>query len=296
MSSTVWVVDSGASAHFSAVRDDFITLDLGGSGTVSGISVCVRGRGTCRLTLIDTSGRKCIVTLDKVMFVTNLVHISNGHYRRMVSVPVATNRGYMFEFTQSGDKLWTPKGRLFDMIRSNILVWLPTFTASSVPPSYAFLSKLTECDTIHRRCAHVSEDTIRKMSALGIKGIPKNYSLGISHFCKSCAVNKSTTSNINRVSTRDHDPESCFHTLAIDIWGPVKCPSIGNFSYVLGGVCLNLRLLWPNYLSISRIRSKYFAVFSTRFNYSGTKYECSELAMTPCFSDLIFNRCVKSLT
>jgi hypothetical protein len=111
MSSNVWVVDSGASAHFSAVREDFISLDLEDSGTVSGISVRVRGRGTCRLTLIDNTGRKCIVTLHKVLFVPDLAHKSNGQYCRLLSVPVATNRGCKFEFTKSGDKLWTPEGR-----------------------------------------------------------------------------------------------------------------------------------------------------------------------------------------
>jgi hypothetical protein len=93
MYSYVWVVDNGASAHFSVVREDFITLDLEDSGTVSGISVRVRGRGTCRLTLIDLACRKCIVTLDKVLFVPDLALRSNGQYRRLLSVPVATHRG-----------------------------------------------------------------------------------------------------------------------------------------------------------------------------------------------------------
>ena len=78
MSSTMWVVDGGASAHFSVVREDFITLDLEDFGTVSGISVRVRGRGTYQLTLIDPTGKKCIVTLDKVLFVPDLALRSNG--------------------------------------------------------------------------------------------------------------------------------------------------------------------------------------------------------------------------
>ena len=83
MSSTVWVVDSGASAHFSDVREDFITLDLVDSGIVAGISVRVRGHGTCQLTLIDPTSRKCIITLDKVLFVPSLALRSNGNYHRL---------------------------------------------------------------------------------------------------------------------------------------------------------------------------------------------------------------------
>jgi hypothetical protein len=108
MSSAVWVVDSGASAHFSVVREDFITPDLEDSGIVSGICVRVRGHETCQLTIIDHTGKRCIVTLDKVLFVPDLALRSNGQYHRLLSVPVATNRGCKFEFTRSGDKLWTP--------------------------------------------------------------------------------------------------------------------------------------------------------------------------------------------
>ena len=58
------------------------------------------------------------------------------------------------------------------MIRSNGLVWLPTVKASMESLHSALLSKQIEYDTIHKRCAHVSEETIQKLSALGIKGIP----------------------------------------------------------------------------------------------------------------------------
>ena len=46
--------------------------------------------GTCQLTLIDPTRKKCIVTLDKVLFVLDLALRSNGQYRRLLSVPVAT--------------------------------------------------------------------------------------------------------------------------------------------------------------------------------------------------------------
>ena len=49
---------------------------------------------------------------------------------------------------------------------------------------------------------------------------------------------KSATAHINRESTRHNDPETCFHTLAIDIWGPMNTPALGKVSYVLlGAVC-----------------------------------------------------------
>ena len=60
--------------------------------------------------------------------------------------------------------------------------------------------------------------------------------------CRSCVAAKSPTANINRGSTRIDDPDTCFHTLAIGIWGPVNTPSIGNFSYLVP-YFINLRLL-----------------------------------------------------
>ena len=110
MHSNLWVVDSGASSYFFAVREDFITLNPSDSGIVSRILVLVRGHGTCKLTLANPAGRKCIVTLNGVLYVPDLALGSNGNYLRLLSVPVATNRGCRFEFTPSGDRLWTPEG------------------------------------------------------------------------------------------------------------------------------------------------------------------------------------------
>jgi hypothetical protein len=107
--STLWVVDSGASSHFSVVREYFITLSLLDSGTLYGISVRVRGYGTCKPTLVDTLGRRCTVTLNGVFYVPDLALRANGNYLRLLSVTVATNRGCRFEFTLTCDILWTPR-------------------------------------------------------------------------------------------------------------------------------------------------------------------------------------------
>jgi len=116
-------------------------------------------------------------------------------------------------------------------------VWLPTVKQSVVTVPTTLLSKQTYSDTIHRRCCHVSDKTIRKMSTLGIKGIPVNYTHGSRVLCRSCVVAKSTTYKINRGLTRIDDPDICFHTLAINIWGPINTPTFGNFSYVLDAIC-----------------------------------------------------------
>jgi hypothetical protein len=175
--------------------------------------------------------------LNGVLYVPDLVIKSNGNYLQNLSVPVATNKGCRFEFTQFGNMLWTPEGSAFEMIKSKGLVWLPTIQPSMVTVPKALLSKHMDYDTIHRRCCHVSDATIRKLSSLGIKGIPSHCTPESRTFCRSCDVALSIFSNINRASKRSDDPDTCFHTIAIDIWGPVNTPSIRNFSYVFGAVC-----------------------------------------------------------
>ena len=79
MHSNLWVVDSGASSHFSVVREYFITLSPSDSGIVSGISTRVRGHRICKLTLVDPSGRKCTITLNGVLYVPDFALRSNGN-------------------------------------------------------------------------------------------------------------------------------------------------------------------------------------------------------------------------
>jgi hypothetical protein len=123
MHSKLWVVDSGASAHFFVDREDFITLGLLDSGTVSRISVRVRGHGTCKLTLDDPAGRRCTVTLGGIVYAPDLALRSNSIYLRILSVQVVTKRRFRLEFTQSCDKLWTPEECVFDMVKLKYLVW-----------------------------------------------------------------------------------------------------------------------------------------------------------------------------
>jgi len=237
MHSILWFVDSGASSHFSVVREDFITLSSSDSGIVSGISVRLRRHGTCKLTLVDLACIKCTVTVNGALYVPDVALRSNVNYLRLLCVPLATNRGCRFEFTKSRDRLWTPEGSVFEMVEPKGIVWSPTVKHYVVTVSTTLMSKHANYDIIHRRCCHVSDKTIRKMLTLRIQGIPINFTYGSRALCISCVVAKSTVANTNRDSTRTDDPDTCFHTLAIDIWGPVNTPSIGNFSYVVGAVC-----------------------------------------------------------
>ena len=92
------------------------------------------------------------------------------------------------------------------MIQSIGLVWLPTIQPSVAIVPKTLLRKHTDHDTIHRRCWHVSDATIRKLSSLGIEGIPAHYTPESRTFSRSRVVAKYNVANINRASTMTDEP------------------------------------------------------------------------------------------
>ena len=157
------------------------------------------------------------------------------------------------------------------MIKSKGFVWLPTIQPSMVTVPKALLSKHIDCDTIHRRCCHGNDATIRNFESLRVKGIPIHCTHESRTFCRSCDVAKSTVAKINRASTRSDDLDTCFHKLAIDIWGPVNTPSIGNFSYVFGAMFYKSAFILAELIKIKSDSTVVFAVFYVRYNSLATK-------------------------
>jgi hypothetical protein len=56
-------------------------------------------------------------------------------------------------------------------------------------------------------------------------------------FCPSCAIEKSKIADINRKSTRDSDPSDPFHTVALDMWGPMSTPDLNGNRWALDASC-----------------------------------------------------------
>ena len=91
---------------------------------------------------------------------------------------------------------------------------------------------------LHRRLCHLGEDGIRRLAGLRIPGISVTAASSPAiDFCQCCVMGKSTVANINRQSSRDHDPPVCFHSMAVDLWGPLPQKAIGGYLYVLGAIC-----------------------------------------------------------
>ena len=90
---------------------------------------------------------------------------------------------------------------------------------------------------MHRQCGHLHEIGLLKLDKLGVDGMWGFSILPPLSFCAVCAIGKSKVSNIERLSTRDSDPPTPFHIMALDIWGPMSTEDIGGDRWFLGGSC-----------------------------------------------------------
>jgi hypothetical protein len=215
------VVDNGASRHFSANESDFTDLRATPSDHhVSGIDCKIKGVGSIVISVLDNNGRCVKINLENVLYVPGLATKSNGHYQRLMSVNLATQKGCRFSFAKHVDFLLTANGTVIRLARHNGLVWLSDYEASNNPKTpispeqvaaaaVASVSSLSR-DLIHRRCGHLHEEGLLKLDKLEIDGIWGFSLLPKATFCPDCAVAKSRVRDISKKSTRDKDPPHPF--------------------------------------------------------------------------------------
>ena len=232
-----WLVDTGASSHFSAVKSDFSSIQPG-SGFVNGISVNIHGSGDTMGSFATDSGDVVSVTFGDTMYVPDLVHRANeGGFLRLLSVSKATRSGCQFIFgSPDGDYIVLPdSGARVPLVRRDGLIWLHSLDTDehAAPAQSDVVSKVIA----HRRLCHLHDDGMRKLAAMRIPGLPSSGMFSPLPFCSSCTLGKSTVADICRDSTRHSDPPLPFHTMAIDIWGPVHQSAIGGYRWVLGSIC-----------------------------------------------------------
>jgi hypothetical protein len=213
-------------------------------GIVSGIDCEVKGLGYVIINVSNAEGNCVSITLKDVLFVPSLEDMSKGAYLRLMSVGRTTQVGCYCNFSRDEYSLVLPPGPSIRLVRSRGLTWLPNFVnPSSALPAASTVSR----DLIYRRCGHLHEDGLLKLDKLGVDGVwgfsllPPPLS-----FCAEYAIGKSKVFNIDRSSTRDKDPPNPFHTVALDIWGPMSTEDIGGDKWFLGGVCYKTSLIFGN--------------------------------------------------
>jgi len=95
----LWVVDSGASRHYSCVLFDFTNFvhrdDL---GTVSGINCPILGTSNIPVSTVDRHGDPIHFTLLNVLYVPSLSERFCGVFLRFFCVRIATDADFIFTF------------------------------------------------------------------------------------------------------------------------------------------------------------------------------------------------------
>jgi hypothetical protein len=153
----IWVVDSRANRHFSAIFSDFSSLTMSNHlGTISGIDCRIEGSGSIFFFVHDRQGKHVQMNLEDVLYVPSLSKSSGGNYLRLMSVRMAINAGYKFIFSKNSDLLEHNDGTKIDLIRSGGLTWL---TNHFTPTTAILVSR----DLIQRRFGHLHEDGLHKV-------------------------------------------------------------------------------------------------------------------------------------
>jgi len=173
------------------------------------------------------------ITSKEVLYVPDLKERSKRSYLRLLSVRKATQGGCHCTFSKDEDLLDLLIGPPVLLVRFGGLVWLPNFQAPTAAPASPTITR----DLIHRRCGHLHEAGLEKLDRLNIDGVWGYSRLPPFSFCTHCAIAKSKVARVIRESTRDRNPPTPFHTVALDIWGTMSTADIGGNKWFLGGVC-----------------------------------------------------------
>jgi len=242
-----WLVDSGANRHFSSVREDFTCLRPVARHRVTGIDVEVHGVGDVRIPALDENGNMVPVTVHDVYYVPQLAQRAGHAYHRLLSVEQAAARGHRFYFDGRTAMIeLAGSGTRLPLHREDGLPWLRVAPPQGESSSSAHPAKTLNTSTKdlhHRRLGHLGEscmDRLLKTDASRTLGYTARSRLS---FCEACTMAKSRVHNINRDSARGRDPKHPFHTMALDLWGPMSTATIGGNHWSFGGACFKTGFL-----------------------------------------------------
>jgi hypothetical protein len=124
-STKAWIVDSGANRHISAIASDFVSLNYSDGGTISGISVPIKGSGTVVIHVLDNSGTARKLIMRDVLYAPELSDRSGHSFHRIFSVRQANDIGCSVTFRPKNDLLVSGNGHEYFLIRRDGLTWLP---------------------------------------------------------------------------------------------------------------------------------------------------------------------------
>ena len=242
-----WLSDTGATAHMTAVKDDYDDYkDLPEKIWVKGICAYAVGTGTVQLSgLRTTDGRQISIRLNDVLHVPELSARASGSYHRLFSLTKARSKGHRLVLEEPVDYLEIQSsGSIFKLplIRALGLIWLPAPDGGCADTAVVASAAVVESKRLwHARLGHLGESGMSELLKTGVSGLGYT-AREVLGFCDSCAICKSQVRSIPR-SPAEYPDIEVFEVLGIDFEGPMGTKSLGGCLYGFAAVCFKSRFI-----------------------------------------------------
>ncbi|CAI5993140.1 unnamed protein product [Closterium sp. NIES-64] len=237
-----WWIDSGASHNFTPYASDFKSKLQPPEvrGVRLGDGRVVKAVGMGEVPVVGAGGQ--LLRIQKV-------HLVPEMHTRLLSVPHLTSRDVIVTFKgkrcvlQRGERVLAigekERGRDHGLVRMFLPLAQGTQGSALAAKSSSSFSPLT---LAHRRLGHTAPTTLQQMargnSVLGLEIGGGNTDCSP---CEPCLLGKSARKPFPHEASRALGPLDEVH---MDLWGPVRTPSLGGAVYVLSLIDDFTRRVW----------------------------------------------------
>ncbi|CAI5982930.1 unnamed protein product [Closterium sp. NIES-65] len=237
-----WWIDSGASHNFTPYASDFKSKLQPPEvrGVRLGDGRVVKAVGMGEVPMVGAGGQ--LLRIQKV-------HLVPEMHTRLLSVPHLTSRDVIVTFKgkrcvlQRGERVLAigekERGRDHGLVRMFLPLAQGTQGSALAAKSSSSFSPLT---LAHRRLGHTAPTTLQQMargnSVLGLEIGGGNTDCSP---CEPCLLGKSARKPFPHEASRALGPLDEVH---MDLWGPVRTPSLGGAVYVLSLIDDFTRRVW----------------------------------------------------
>ena len=210
------------------------------------------------------------VSNGKIQF-QEVNHVDNLKFN-LLSVSQMCDKGYGAIFSKNSCKIVTPElhQQIEQLIANNTLlearrqgnvyvVDLAHDTSVMTPTCFLAKASSSETNLWHRRLGHVNLKTINKLSKLNlVRGLPQKEFQCEEH-CVPCLKGKQT--KVSHKTIDESKSNNCLQLLHLDLFGPIRFPSLASKRYCLVIVDDFSRFTWCYFLQTKDEAANYIKDF-----------------------------------
>jgi hypothetical protein len=255
-------------------KTDFYSFRPAPKVWVKGICAYAEGVGNVKVIMRDSSGKEFSSLIKDVQYVPDLGRRAGCDEHRLFSVFKARDVGHRivfeepFDFIQvhdaNGTSLQVP------LRRHGGLIWLDTeLCRPTIAAMKAEVSSVKHL--MHLRLGHLGSSAMDQLQRSARVDL-KFQSGDMLPFCETCAICKSVVLDIPR-SSDTPDPVVCFHTVGVDLNGPMSVPSLGGGRYSMAAVDFKTRYILHDVLRHKSEAPRVFKRFLIQIQDMGYKVQ-----------------------